>query len=190
MNQTFKKILSYTVVALLSSIFTVGLVLEFGSDKMRSGGYISNTGVNQPVIKKLEYLNEQVGSNSIILARKKVAPSVVYIDTVSVVATEPFIPFGFQDFFPKEFFEQQKQEQRGTGSGFIIKPNGYILTNEHVVRGAQKLTVTLFGGKKFPGKVVGTDPETDLAVVKIDAKNLPSVEFGNSGARSMGSCYR
>ncbi|HYH03681.1 MAG TPA: trypsin-like peptidase domain-containing protein [Bacillota bacterium] len=147
---------------------------------MRSGGYISNTGVNQPVIKKLEYLNEQVGSNSIILARKKVAPSVVYIDTVSVVATEPFIPFGFQDFFPKEFFEQQKQEQRGTGSGFIIKPNGYILTNEHVVRGAQKLTVTLFGGKKFPGKVVGTDPETDLAVVKIDAKNLPSVEFGNS----------
>ena len=180
MNQTFKKILSYTIVALLSSVFTVGLVLEFGSDKMKIGSFVNNTGANQPIIKKVEYLNEQVGSNSIILARKKVAPSVVYIDTVSVVESEPFIPFGFQDFFPREFFEQPKQERRGTGSGFIIKPDGYILTNEHVVRGAQKLTVTLFGGKKFQGKVIGTDPETDLAVVKIDAKNLPSVEFGNS----------
>jgi serine protease Do len=85
-----------------------------------------------------------------------------------------------QDFFPRGFFEQQRQEQHGAGSGFIIKPNGYILTNEHVVREAQKLTVTLFGGKKFDGKVIGTDPATDLAVVKIEAKNLPSVELGNS----------
>lgn len=179
MNQTFKKFLSYTLVALLSSLFTVGLLLEFGSDKLRLTNYTGSAQSNQPLIQKLEYLTDEVGSDSIILARKKVAPAVVYIDTVTVVKTQPFIPFGFQDFFPREFFEQQ-QERRGTGSGFIIKSDGYILTNEHVVRGAQKLTVTLFGGKKFTGKVVGTDPVTDLAVVKIDAKNLPSVEFGDS----------
>jgi serine protease Do len=180
MNQSVKKLFSYVAVALLSSLFTVGLVMEFGFTKTRFGVSPASLGDNQFQIKKLEYLNDQVGSNSIILTRKKVAPSVVYIDTVAVVSGQSVLPFGLQDFFPREFFEQQQQEQRGAGSGFIIKPNGYILTNEHVVRGAQKLTVTLFGGKKFDGKVVGTDPSTDLAVVKIDANNLPSVELGNS----------
>jgi serine protease Do len=181
MNGSFKKILSYVGIALLSSLFTVGVVMEFGTAKLKTGGLnpAPPPGLTAD-IKKVEYLNEQVGSNSIILARKKVAPCVVYIDTVSVVSTEPYIPFGLKDFFPPELFQQQKQERRGTGSGFIIKPDGYILTNEHVVRGAQKLEVTLFGGKKFAGKVIGSDPETDLAVVKVNAKNLPTIEFGNS----------
>jgi serine protease Do len=180
MNQSFKKLFSYVTVALLSSLFTVGLVMGFGSPKTKLGVSPASLGNNQFQIKKVEYLNDQIGSNSIILARKKVAPSVVYIDTVAVVSGQSVLPFGLRDFFPREFFEQQRQEQHGAGSGFIIKSNGYILTNEHVVRGAQKLTVTLFGGKKFEGKVIGTDPATDLAVVKIEANNLPNVELGNS----------
>jgi serine protease Do len=179
-NRSLPKYFPYVVVALLSSLFTVGLVLEFGPAQNQLAVAASGLNDNQYPIQKVEYLNDQVGSNSIILARKKVAPSVVYIDTVSVVSGRQNIPFGWFDFFPREFFQQPQQEQRGTGSGFIIKPDGYILTNEHVVRNAQKLTVTLFGGKKFAAKVVGTDPATDLAVVKIDTKNLPNVEFGNS----------
>jgi serine protease Do len=178
-NPSVKKFTTYVIVALLSSLFTVGLIREFGFAQTSLNTSPVNLDNSQYAIKKVEYLNDQVGSNSIILARKKVAPSVVYIDTVSVVSGRPSIPFGWFDFFPREFFEQ-RQEQRGTGSGFIIKSNGYILTNEHVVRNANKLTVTLFGGKKFDAKVVGTDPTTDLAVVKIDAKNLPSVKFGDS----------
>jgi serine protease Do len=180
MNGSFKKFFPYVAIGLLSSLFTVFLVLEFGPAKQKAAGFNAAPPYGLTAnIKKVEYLNEQVGSNSIILARKKVAPSVVYIDTVSVVSVDPYVPFGFKDFFPEDFF-QQKQERRGTGSGFIIKSNGYILTNEHVIRGAQKLEVTLFGGKKFPAKVVGSDPATDLAVVKVEAQNLPTVEFGDS----------
>jgi serine protease Do len=181
MNRSIKKYLPYFTVALLSSLFTVGLMMEFIVPKTKFSTTAAALNSNQFTIKKMKYANEQViGSDSIILARKKIAPSVVYIDTVSVVSSQPMLPFGLGDFFPREFFEGRQQEQRGTGSGFIIKPNGYILTNEHVVRGAQKLTVTLFGGKKFTGKVIGVDAATDLAVVKIEATKLPSVVMGNS----------
>jgi serine protease Do len=181
MNRSFKKYLPYVIVALLSSLFTVGLTMKFISPKTKFSASAAGFNSNQFAIKEMKYSNDQIiGSNSIILARKKVAPSVVYIDTVSVVSSQPTLPFGLRDFFPREFFEGRQQEQRGAGSGFIIKPDGYILTNEHVVRGAQKLTVTLFGGKKFTGKVVGVDAATDLAVVKIDAEKLPSVAMGDS----------
>jgi S1-C subfamily serine protease len=73
-----------------------------------------------------------------------------------------------------------KQVERGTGSGFIISGNGEILTNAHVVNGADTVTVTLKDGRTFKGKVLGVDTVTDVAVVKIDAGNLPTVSLGNS----------
>ncbi|HOP73903.1 MAG TPA: trypsin-like peptidase domain-containing protein [Bacillota bacterium] len=177
MNETFKKYLSYVLVAAFASLMTTGLIFGLAPEKFNSP--TNNSAVPAPNIVKANYM-ETALENSIINARNKVAPAVVYIDTVTIVSQRPFIPFGFRDFFPPEFFQEQKQERRGTGSGFIIRPDGYIVTNEHVIRGAQKLEVTLFGGKKFTGKVVGSDPYTDLAVIKIDAKNLPSVKFGDS----------
>lgn len=177
MNETFKKYLSYVLIALFASLMTTGLIFGLAPEKFNSAH--NNTPVPAPSVIKANYV-EAMTENSIISARNKVAPAVVYIDTVSIVSQRQVIPFGFRDFFPPEFFEEHKQERRGTGSGFIIRPDGYIVTNEHVIRGAQKLEVTLFGGKKFSGKVVGSDPYTDLAVVKIDAKNLPSVQFGDS----------
>jgi S1-C subfamily serine protease len=70
--------------------------------------------------------------------------------------------------------------QKGIGSGVIVSPEGYILTNAHVVRGADRLTVTLLDGRTFAGKVVGADTATDLAVVKIQASNLPIARLGES----------
>jgi serine protease Do len=179
MSENLKKYLSYLVIALLSSLITVGLCFGF-MPLFIKGPVNLNGSTGQPSVAKINYPGEQAGTNSIVAARQKVAPAVVYIDTVSVVSGSSGIPFGLQELFPSELFQDQKQERRGTGSGFIIKPDGYILTNEHVVSGAEKLEVTLFGGKKFSGRVVGTDPVTDLAVVKIDAKNLPYVEMGDS----------
>ena len=176
MNETFKKYLSYVVIAVFSSLVTTGLILSMTPDHSKQQ---SSPAPQHENIKNVEFV-EEMGTNSIIAARSRVAPSVVYIDTVSVVSSRPSIHFGLRDFFPEEFFEEQKQERRGTGSGFIIRQDGYILTNEHVVRGAQKLEVTLYGGKKFSGKVIGTDSYSDLAVVKINANNLPNVEFGDS----------
>jgi len=177
MRENFRKYFSYVIIALFSSLITTGLILGFAPEKLNVRNDSASERNNS---SKTQYVEQMVNPNSFIDARNKSASSVVYIDTVTVVSGQPLIPFGLRDFFPKEFFEEQKQEKRGTGSGFIIRPDGYILTNEHVVRGAQKLEVTLFGGKKFTGRVVGTDSYSDLAVVKINAKNLPSIEFGDS----------
>ena len=71
-------------------------------------------------------------------------------------------------------------EMRGVGSGIIMTPDGHIITNNHVIEGAKKVDVYLNDGKKFEGHVIGTDPSTDIAVIKIDGHNFYSAEFGNS----------
>ncbi len=114
----------------------------------------------------------------------KVGPAVVRINSTKTVTSQ--VPDALKDPFFRQFFgsqvpvPQEKQVERGTGSGFIINSNGEILTNAHVVNGADKVTVTLKDGRTFPGKVLGTDSVTDVAVVKIDANNLPTVSLGNS----------
>jgi serine protease Do len=85
------------------------------------------------------------------------------------------------------FRRQNRRPQRGVGSGFIVDPKGYILTNEHVVEGATRITVGLQSGEKFRGRVIGIDEETDVAVIKIEsAQNLPTVTLGDSNAAQVG----
>lgn len=114
--------------------------------------------------------------------------SVVNIDT-STSVTIPGMPFGFGhggfEFFFGPGMEgfgdvPRKFESKGAGSGFIIRSDGYVLTNNHVVRRANDIKVTLSDKRVFKGKVVGRDTFTDLALVKIDANNLPVVHFGAS----------
>ncbi len=70
--------------------------------------------------------------------------------------------------------------QRGEGSGFIVSPDGYIMTNAHVVEDADEVTVKTTDRREYTAKVVGSDPATDVAVLKIDAKNLPTVKIGDA----------
>lgn len=129
-----------------------------------------------------------------------VAPSVVIIE----VAKKNEAPEGlnFDDLFfqgqpddkdnnnnprrrtPRNFFNSQPIQSEG--SGFIVRPDGYIFTNFHVVEGADTIAVKLKDGREFPAKVSGTDEKTDIAVVKIDAKNLPVVQLGDSDAVRVG----
>jgi len=122
-----------------------------------------------------------------------VGAAVVRIDTERTVTRrsspdqlleDPF----FRRFFGEEGFSQSPREEhlRGQGSGFIIDRNGVILTNSHVVNGADKVTVTLKDGRTFEGKVRGADEVTDLAVVKIDGSNLPIASLGNSDQIQVG----
>src|SRR4029079_10629295 len=76
--------------------------------------------------------------------------------------------------------------QRGSGSGFIIRKDGVVLTNNHVVENAKQITVTLNDGREFDAKVMGRDPKTDLAVLKIDAQTVPTAELGNSDDVAVG----
>ncbi len=114
---------------------------------------------------------------------QKVGPAVVRIDSSRTVKTQLPDEFNdplFQRFFGSQIPEQQDRVERGTGSGFIISADGRILTNAHVVDGADTVTVTLKDGRSFKGKVLGKDELTDVAVVKIQADNLPLVALGNS----------
>jgi serine protease Do len=122
-------------------------------------------------------------------------PAVVNISTTSTVTMEEN-PFGnmFNDPFFRHFFggqfgnpgEKRKYKSSALGSGVIVSSDGYILTNNHVVKGADEIKVILYDKREFKGKVVGTDPRTDLAVVKIDARNLPTLTLGDSGKLKTG----
>jgi len=110
-----------------------------------------------------------------------VGPAVVRINATRTVevpgaAGNPLI----ERFFGSELFPPQQRVQRGTGSGFIVSQDGRILTNAHVVEDADEVTVVLRDGRSFAGRVIGADPVTDVAVVDIDATNLPTVKLGNA----------
>ncbi len=132
----------------------------------------------------LASLPSTADTNFVTAVVEKVGPAVVRIDSSRTVTTEA--PDVFNDPFFRQFFgselprQPDKQIERGTGSGFIISADGRILTNAHVVDGTDTVTVTLKDGRKFQGKVLGKDTVTDVAVVKIQAKQLPTVAVGNS----------
>jgi len=125
--------------------------------------------------------------NFIAEAVNRTGPAVVRINSSRKVASEP-MPDVFNDPFFRQFFGDEmprqrsprQREERGTGSGFIINKQGDIITNAHVVEGAQNVTVILKDGRKLEGKVLGRDPLTDIAVVKVSATNLPTVTLGTS----------
>ena len=125
-------------------------------------------------------------------AAAKISPSVVPIFAEQVVKVQS--PFGlpddpFKDFFGDEFFkrffgtpeqQEQKRVERSLGSGVIVTKDGYILTNNHVVQNADKVTVVLNDKKSYQAQIVGRDPQTDVAVIKIKAADLPAATLGDS----------
>lgn len=121
---------------------------------------------------------------------QEVGPAVVRINASRTIDAQ--LPPIFNDPFWQRFFGDkipqipEQQIQQGTGSGFIISTDGKILTNAHVVDGATEVTVNLKDGHSFDGKVVGTDPLTDLAVIQIEADNLPIVRLGDSESLAIG----
>jgi len=135
-----------------------------------------------------------VGTVSYAPVVERVMPAVVTIRVekrASMVPTSQQIPEEFRRFFGDQIPQTRGQGriprlQRGLGSGVIVSQDGYILTNNHVVDGVDTVTVELPDDRTFTAKVVGTDPGTDLAVVKIEAKGLPTLEFGDSEAVKVG----
>src|SRR5581483_365367 len=93
---------------------------------------------------------------------------------------DPFFRQFFGDNFGRQSRTPRKQVEKSLGSGVIVKPDGYILTNNHVIDGATDITVTLLDKREFKAKVVGTDSKTDIGVLKVDAKDLPTIAFADS----------
>ena len=156
--------------------------------------------INPPASLKFADANEGPSHNTFAPMVKKVLPTVVNIQSSKMVKTgmqggEDMMPF-FRQFFGdqdgntpnmRQFrVPQRQQRETGLGSGVIVSPNGYILTNNHVVDGASTVNVTLNNRHEYKARVVGTDPKTDIAVVKIDAADLPSIVIGDSDKAQIG----
>jgi len=133
-----------------------------------------------PVVKSVSDL-----SDAFVGVADHTRPAVVFIRAQHVDRGDNRrLPPGFEDFFPN--LRKRPQVEQGSGSGFIVSSDGFILTNNHVVAGADKVTVRLYDKREFTAKVVGTDPNTDVAVIKIDARSLPTLAFGNSDSTRVG----
>ena len=150
---------------------------------------------NPPATLKLASASEGPAKGSYAPLIKEVLPSVVNISTSKVVHNRmsseemPMDPF-FRQFFGDDgngrFNVPRDSRENALGSGVIISPEGYILTNNHVVDGATDIRVTLSDKREFQGHVVGTDPKTDIAVLRIDAKNLNPITIGDSSNVQVG----
>ncbi len=120
-----------------------------------------------------------------------VVPSVVNIASSKIVSTQrdqglPFMDPLFRQFFGGQFHVPRERREQSLGSGVIISPDGYILTNNHVVGGASAITVSMSNNQDYKARIIGTDPKTDIAVVKVDAQRLPVVVLGNSATVRVG----
>ncbi|MFN2570337.1 MAG: Do family serine endopeptidase [Gemmatimonadales bacterium] len=114
-----------------------------------------------------------------------VKPAVVFVKSERHQrTTNRRLPPGFEDFFQAP---RRPEIEQGTGSGFIVSQDGYILTNNHVVQGADRVTVRLLDNREFTATTVGTDPSTDVAVIKIQATGLPTVRLGDADSTKIGN---
>jgi serine protease DegQ len=121
-------------------------------------------------------------------AAQKVIPSVVNVFTQQKVRTpsHPALEDPIFRYFFGDRLDPRPREVSNLGSGVIVSPNGYILTNQHVVEAADEIQIALADGQTLPAKVVGADPETDLAVLKIEASNLPAIVFADADSLKVG----
>ena len=169
----------------IAALAVACLVAGIGIGAMLSG----RPAVAQPEIQ-VARAPEALSASFAEIARR-VEPAVVNIETTQA---QPEISEKDEDKEDQstnnpllDMFRRQRRPARGVGSGFIVSPNGYILTNHHVIEDAARITVGLQSGEKYRGTVVGVDPETDVAVIKIESpKDLPTVTLGDSNAAQVG----
>lgn len=186
MKSTLKKLLPFAVVGVMSGATTVGTLQYFNHDSnngdqsyfTKSASNVSFAGMNSGAV-----------GEDFVKAAKTTVPAVVTIKNYQSRSTSRASEQDIFDFFfgPQNGRGQQRQQQQapdnmpsGMGSGVIISPDGYIISNNHVVAGANKLEVVLSNKKSYIATLVGTDPNTDISLLKIEEKGLPYLNFANS----------
>ncbi len=163
-----------------------------GGDRKASVAYVEREVERTPALGNhfTSYQNEKYPD--LTYAAENAVKAVVNIESIQQVEMprrgyDPFLEFfGIPQDYGYGDGRPQYREQRAGGSGVIISEDGYVVTNNHVVDGASKLRVKLYDGRTFDGKLIGTDSATDLALVKIDAEDLPTLPFGSSDALRLG----
>jgi serine protease DegQ len=176
---------------LFAQATTIGLATLFIIQTLRPS--LLPSAARNGVVTLYENANNnggQIPSAGFSAAAQKVMPAVVNIFTTNEVKAQaqPFINDPrFRFFFGDQFEDSTPQQSSSLGSGVIVSHDGYILTNHHVIEGADQIEVALSDGRKAKGHIVGSDPETDLAVIKVDlGGNLPAITFGHAEQSRVG----
>jgi len=153
----------------------------------------ANSEKNPPATLRMADSTEGPSNSSFAPVLKKVLPSVVNISTSKLVKGAPQMDARMDPFFRQFFGEEgsplnvpKDRREKSLGSGVIVSPEGYILTNNHVVDGATEVRVTLSDKREFEARIVGTDPKTDIAVLKIEGSNLKPITLGDSSKVEVG----
>ena len=179
-----KKVSVYFFISLLSAFLAVMVYGKFSNQTTVIKEASGNTNF------KFAGLSGSTSQDGFVQAAKMSTPAVVHINTEIKVKQKKgnYAVDPFWQFFGMPFDQGQMPDrvQEGAGSGVIISNDGYIVTNNHVVEGADKINVNLYDNRSYTAKVIGTDPSTDLAVIKIDAKDLSFLTFGNSDEVEIG----
>lgn len=196
MNKILKQVtIGFTVVAVsvMASAGTVWTMID-GSDRgnNHSSSYNATATLNDAGFKTISFnpaaISGPIGSApDLTPAAESSVKAVVHIKNEQTMVNQGqqmMDPFEF--FFGRRNMPQQITPVVGYGSGVIISSDGYIMTNNHVIDNSDKLTVTLNDNRTFEAKVIGTDPTTDIALIKIDSKDLPTIPFGNSDSIRLG----
>jgi serine protease Do len=174
-----KKISSYFIIGIISALITLGITHAFNKKYTTVIKESSETPI------KLAGYTSNLPNDAFVQAAKVSTPAVVHINTIikgkkisrnQLQQMNPFYQF-FGDPFGGGL---QQQDQEASGSGVIISNDGYIVTNNHVVENADEVNVNLYNNRVFKAKVIGKDPSTDLAVIKIESKDLQYLTFANS----------
>jgi len=165
-------------MALLGAVFALGGRELLNQRRTGTGGDVAPA--NTPATA-VHYMHSPVGSAvvevpDLVAAAERSVNAVVHVTTETTVSVRD----PFADLFWGYRAPRQQQQRQGAGSGVIISAEGYIVTNNHVIEGADKIRVHLNDNRAFDGTVVGRDPSTDIALLKIDAADLSPLEFGNS----------
>lgn len=169
----YKKFATYIVITIIGVLFGGRLVLVYGER------YLVKTVPHQPAAPLLNMMQmpsgqiqvSKIRNTAVVRAAQAVGPAVVG----SVNKT-----------YSRDYYNRKVLVEQGTGSGIIFDANGYIATNNHVVGNAQELVVSLADGRVLTGRVLGADPITDLAVIKVDATRLSAAGFGDSDSLLVG----
>ncbi len=191
------------VILGLGCCFLIGLALGVTIDGPQSISYLSGDTENTVRLAAAQEVSElpvavppvsaATGSGewTFSAVARAVAPAVVNVSSVRIVRERvrrgPFGSDPFFDFFGRRFFSAPRERrERSLGSGVIITADGYVLTNNHVIEDATEVLVYLPDGREFTAQIAGTDPETDVAVLKLEGEDFPTVQFGDSDAANIG----
>lgn len=180
-----KQIVTVILISAATTVATLWGYQQISGQKNSYNSYSGYDSIQNLPVRNVNYDGSDVSRYpDFTTASAAVIPATVHIKTVGRAQTNnlPRNSFPFDDFF-EDFFgpsQPRSMPRSGSGSGAIISDDGYIVTNNHVIAGAENITVTLSNKKTYKAKVIGADPSSDLAVIRIDAKNLPYIIYGNS----------